>query len=86
MIPNDKKIYSCIGIRYAKLFEATEIPVQIMRFTRCLKQGFHLTKPIWALICLHNVTQERIAALTDNFADALVCENVGCVYDVVATL
>ena len=86
MIPNDKKIYSCIGIRYAKLFEATKIPVQIMRFTRCLKYGFHLTKPIWALICFQNVTRDRIAALTDNFADALGCENVACVYDVEATL
>ena len=47
---------------------------------------FSLTKPIWALICLHDVTQESVAALTDYFADAFVCENVARVYDVVATL
>ena len=36
------------------------------------ENGFYLTKPIWALICLHGVTQESIAALTDHFADAFV--------------
>ena len=30
----------------------------------------------WALICLHDVTRESVAALTDHFADAFVRENV----------
>ena len=50
------------------------------------EHGFHLTKPIWALICLHDVTLENVAALTDHFANAFVRENVARVYDVVATL
>ena len=78
--------YSCIGIRYAKLFEAAKIHVQIMRFSCCLNMAFSLTKPIWALICLNDVTRESIAALTDHFANAFVGENVAWVYDVVATL
>ena len=57
-----------------------------MRFECCLKMAFNLTKPIWALICLHDFTQERVVALTDHFADAFVCQNVVRVYDVVATL
>ena len=48
--------------------------------------AFSLTKHIWALICLHEVTRERVAALADHFADALVRENVGRIYDVVARL
>ena len=48
--------------------------------------GFYLTKPIWALICLHDVTQESVAALTYHFADAFVGENVARVYDIVMTL
>ena len=51
-----------------------------------LNMAFSLAKPIWALICLHDVTWERVAALTDHFADAFVRENVACVYDLVATL
>ena len=50
------------------------------------EHDLYLTKPIWALICLHDVTWERVAALTDHFADAFVRENVACFYDVVATL
>ena len=45
--------------------------------------AFNLTKPIWALFCLHEVTRESVAALTDHFADAFVHKNVGHVYDVV---
>ena len=37
---------------------------------------FNLTKPLWALICLHDVTRENVAALTDHFADAFVRKNV----------
>ena len=69
-----------------KLYEASKCHVQIMRFTCCLNMAFNLTKPIWALICLHDVTRESIAALTDHFADAFVREKVACVYEVVSTL
>ena len=48
--------------------------------------SFNLTKPIRALICLQDITQESVAALTDHFADAFVCENVVHIYDIVATL
>ena len=66
-------LHSCIGICYAKLFEATKIHIQIMRFTCCLNMAYNLTKGIWALICLHDVLWESIAALTNHFADAFVC-------------
>ena len=66
-----------------KLFEATKIHVQIMRFTCCLNMAFYLTKPIWALICLHDVTRKSFAALTDHFTDAFVRENVAHIYEVV---
>ena len=56
-----------------------------MRFTCYLNMAFNL-KPIWALICLHDVTRESVAALTDHFADAFVRENVAPIYEVVATL
>ena len=77
---------SCIRINYSKLFEAAKIHVQIMIFTCCLNMAFYLTKPIWALICLHDVTQESVGTLTDHFTDAFVRENVDCIYDIVATL
>ena len=44
------------------------------------EQGFYLTKPVWALLCLHDLTRLNIAALTDHFADAFVRENVADVY------
>ena len=66
-----------------KLFGAAKIHAQIRRFTCCLNMAFNLTKPIWALFCLHEVTRESAAALTDHFADAFVRKNVGRVYDVV---
>ena len=78
---NDKQD-SCIGIRYEKLFEAAKIHFQIMRFLCCLNMAFNLTKPIWALICLHDITRESVAALTDRLADAFVRENVSRIYDV----
>ena len=49
------------------------------------EHGFILTKPIWALICLHDITRQIIAALTDHFADDFVRENVARVCDYVAT-
>ena len=48
--------------------------------------AFSLTKSIWALISLHDVTRESVAALTDHFADTSVRENIALFYDVVATL
>ena len=78
--------FSCIGICYLKLFEAAKINVQILRFTCCLNMAFNLTKPTLALICLHDVTCESIAALTDYFANAFIREKVARVYDLVATL
>ena len=57
---------------YVKLFEAAKIYVQILRFTCCLTMAYNLTKPIWALICLPDVTGESIVALTHHFADAFV--------------
>ena len=48
--------------------------------------AFSLTKPIWALICLHDITRESLPALIDHFADAFVRENVVSVYEVVARL
>ena len=71
-----------MGIRYAKLFEVAKIHVQIMRFTCRLNMAFNLTKPTWALICMHGITQESTVALTDHFADVFVRESVARVYDV----
>ena len=68
-----------------KLFEAIKIHVQIMRFTCYLNMALSLTKPFWALICLHDATWESVVALTDHFADAFLCENVAHIYDVVVT-
>ena len=65
------------------MFEAAKIHVQIMRFTCCLNMGLNLTN--WARICLHDVTQESVVALTDHFADAFVPEKSKCVDDVVKT-
>ena len=48
------------------------------------EHGFYLIKPIWALICSHDITRESVAALMDYFDDAFVCENVAPIYDVVA--
>ena len=59
---------------------------QIMRSTCCFNMAFSLAKPFWVLICLDDVTQESVVALTDHFADAFVRKNVVRVYDVVATL
>ena len=57
-----------------------------MRFTCCLNMAFSLTKSIWAMSCLQDVTEESVAAWAYHFADAFVRENVAHVYDVVATL
>ena len=53
-----------------------------MKFMCYLDMAFSLTKPIWVLICLHDVTGERAAALTDHFSDAFVRKNHAHLYDV----
>ena len=35
------------------------------------------------MICMHDVTLESVAAVTDHFADAFVRKNVARVYDIV---
>ena len=57
-----------------------KIYVKIMRFTCCLNMDFTWKSLNWALICMHDVTLENIAAVTDHFADAFVRENVARVY------
>ena len=49
------------------------------------EHGFYLTKPNWTLICLHDVTRESIAVMTDHFTDDSFRKNVARIYDVVAT-
>ena len=44
------------------------------------EHGFYLKNPKLGLICLHDVTLENVAAVTDHFADAFVRENVARVY------
>ena len=44
------------------------------------EHGFYLKKPKKALIGMHDVTLESVAAVTDHFADAFVRENVARVY------
>ena len=42
--------------------------------------AFTLKSLNWALICMHDVTLESVAAVTDHFTDAVVRENVVRVY------
>ena len=44
------------------------------------EHGFYLKKPKLGPICMHDVTLESVAAVTDHFADAFVRKNVACVY------
>ena len=44
------------------------------------EHGFTWKSLNWALICMHDVTLECVAAVTDHFADAFVRENVARVY------
>ena len=57
-----------------------------MRSTCCLNVAFSLTKPTWPCFVCIKLHGESVAALTDQFADAFVRENVACAYDVVAIL
>ena len=43
-----------------------------MRFTYCLNLTWQYL--LQALNCLHDITQESVAALTDHFSDAFVCK------------
>ena len=78
-------------IRCEKLFEAivkwtwTKIHVQIMRFMCSLYMAFNLPKLKLSPELFAWRYAECIAAMTDHFADAFVCENFLRVYDVVAT-
>ena len=36
------------------------------------EHGFYLKNPNWVLICMHGVTREKAAAVTDHFAVAFV--------------
>ena len=40
------------------------------------EHGFNSKSLNWALICMHDVTLESVAAVTDHFADHFVRENV----------
>ena len=42
--------------------------------------GFYLKKAELGPDCMHDVTMESVAAVTDHFADAFVRENVARVY------
>ena len=44
------------------------------------EHGFNYKSLKWALICMHDVTLESVAAVTDHFTDAFVRENVARVY------
>ena len=45
-----------------------------------LNMAFTLKSLNWALICMHDVTLESVAAVTDHFADAFVRDDVASVY------
>ena len=57
-----------------------KIHVQIMRFSCCLNMALTWKSLNWALICMHDVTPESGAAVTDHIADAFVRENIAHVY------
>ena len=44
------------------------------------EHGFYLKNLNWALICMHGVILECVAAVPDHFADAFVRDNVARVY------
>ena len=48
-------MHSCIGIHYAKLFWSRKNPRSNHEILVLFEHGFYLTKPIWALICLHEL-------------------------------
>ena len=44
------------------------------------EHGFNLKNLNWHLICMHDVTVECVAAMTDHFANSFVREIFACVY------
>ena len=48
-------MHFCIGIHYAKLFWSRKNPRSNHEILMLFEHGFYLTKPIWALICLHEL-------------------------------
>ena len=44
------------------------------------EHGFYLKKLNWALMCMHDITLESVAAMTDRFTDVFVREYVACIY------
>ena len=52
---------------------------------RLFEHGFYLKSLNRALICMHDVTRENAAAVTDRFVDAFVGENFAGIYEVVPT-
>ena len=68
-----------MGIRYAKLFKPQN-PCSNHEIHVLFEHGFYLKSLNWVLICMHDVIQECVAAVTDYFADVFVHENVARVY------
>ena len=73
-----------MGIRHRKLFEAAN-PCSNHASHMLFEHGFYLKKAQLGPDCMHDVTLESVAAVTDHFADAFVRENIARVYDVVVT-
>ena len=69
------KLLFLIGNSLREAVLSRKIHVQIMRVTSCLTWSLN-----WDLICMHAVSLESVAAVTDHFADAFVRENVARVY------
>ena len=56
--------------------KSIKIHVPIMRFTCYLNMGFNLKNLKYAQLYLHDITQKRVVALTDHFADDFGCKIV----------
>ena len=68
-----------MGIRNASCLKPQN-PCSNHKIYVLFEHGFYLKSLNWALICMHDVTLECVAAVTDHFADAFVSENVARVY------
>ena len=53
-------MHSCIGIHNAKLFWSRKNPRSNHEILMLFEHGFYLTKPIWALICLHELHRNAL--------------------------
>ena len=74
----DNEILACEFVTQSCL--KPQNPCSNHRFTCCLNMAFTLKSLNLALICMHDITLESAAAVTDYFADAFVRENVARVY------